>query len=139
MLHPALPPNTASPPSSATLRVVLIEDDAPLRAVLAEAFADEGWAVTTHWTPSEALAALRPRPPDVIVMDGVGSGVVALAAADRAAIRAVSGVAPTILCSARAWASTLAPGELGLAGVLAKPVDIDELRAGVLRAAGRPA
>ena len=137
MLHPALTPKTASPPTPAPLRVALIEDDAPLRAVLTEVFADEGWGVTTHRTLAEALAELRPRPPDVIVTDGMGSGVRELTAGDRASIRAVAGVAPTIVCSGRAWASTLAPGELGLAGLLVKPVHLGELCAAVRRAAGR--
>ena len=117
--------------------MALIEDDADLRGLFSEVFEEEGWAVTTHGTPAQALAALRSRPPDVIVTDGMGGGVRELTAADRAAIRAVATVAPTIVCSGRAWASTLAPGELGLAGLLAKPVHLDELCAAVLRAAGR--
>ena len=52
-----------------TLRVLIVEDDRELRALMQSALSVEGFEVQTAVSVSEAGALVRHRPPDVIVLD----------------------------------------------------------------------
>jgi CheY-like chemotaxis protein len=62
-------------------RVLLVDDDAWLRPVLAELLADEGYEVGEAESGSQALQQIREQCPDVVVLDVVlpsGSGLAVL-------------------------------------------------------------
>ena len=52
-----------------TLRVLVVEDDREIRAMMQSSLAVEGFAVQTAVSLSEATALMRHAPPDVIVLD----------------------------------------------------------------------
>ncbi|HOZ66585.1 MAG TPA: response regulator [Burkholderiaceae bacterium] len=52
-----------------TLRVLIVEDDREIRALMQSSLSVEGFEVQTAVTLSEASAMLRHRPPDVVVLD----------------------------------------------------------------------
>lgn len=52
-----------------TLRVLVVEDDREIRALMQSSLTVEGFEVQTAVTLSEASALLRHRPPDVMVLD----------------------------------------------------------------------
>jgi two-component system KDP operon response regulator KdpE len=52
-----------------SLRVLVVEDDKEIRALMQSSLLVEGFAVQTAVSLSEALAMLRHQPPDVIVLD----------------------------------------------------------------------
>ena len=55
-------------------------------------------------------------------------------AGEWAALAALAGTLPTILATSRSWAVPLVAHSLGLAGVLAKPYDLDALVGAIWRA-----
>lgn len=50
-------------------RILVVDDDALQREVLAAALSAQGWTVRTAANGVEGLAALREEPPDVLVLD----------------------------------------------------------------------
>ena len=52
-----------------TLRVLVVEDDAAIRALLQSALSVEGFEVQTAASLSEASAMLRHAPPDLVLLD----------------------------------------------------------------------
>lgn len=110
-----------------TLEVLLVEDDADIRALLQAALAAEGFQVRTAVSVSEALALLTHAPPDLLVLDlGLPDG-------DGAAlVRSVrrGSALPIVVASARHDP----PGKIALldAGAddyLVKPFSVGELLA----------
>jgi DNA-binding NtrC family response regulator len=114
-------------------RVLLLEDDAAFSAILVEFLAGEGFDVAacdSYTSLREALdAANRP----IVVADFWGASQATLSACERDQIRELGGFTPTVLLTARAWASAASADELNVACILPKPVDLDELVARVLR------
>ncbi|HWC34358.1 MAG TPA: response regulator [Mycobacteriales bacterium] len=55
--------------SERKLRVLVIDDDAPTRALIEDLLGDEGFEVDCIAHATEALAAIEQRPPDVILLD----------------------------------------------------------------------
>jgi DNA-binding response OmpR family regulator len=117
--------------------VLVVEDDAPLRVMLAGVLRDEGYAVKTAPDGAAALAVVRRWPPDVILLDcnmPVLDGRGFLAAywrepGPRALLAPMSATT-----DAEGWAR-----QAGADAFLAKPFEIDAalalVRALVLRAA----
>ena len=54
--------------AGSSIRILLVEDDAPLRAILAEVLREDGYAVEEAADGRSALAAMRAAP-DAIVLD----------------------------------------------------------------------
>lgn len=52
-----------------TLRVLVVEDDAPIRALIQSALVVEGFSVQTAASVSEAGALLQHAPPDILLLD----------------------------------------------------------------------
>ena len=50
-------------------RVLVVDDDAPIREVVAEALGDEGYDVSTAVDGADALASCRDNCPDLILLD----------------------------------------------------------------------
>ncbi|MFT3766805.1 MAG: response regulator [Minicystis sp.] len=115
-----------APPSSrrGARRVLIADDDADLREVLAEVLRDEGWDVSEARDGEEAFAILMAETFDAVVLDHrmprmTGSDVcLALAAAGRRA--------PIILVTAAERVAELA-ASLGIRWYLGKPFQLTDL------------
>jgi two-component system response regulator MprA len=107
-------------------RVLVVDDDPSIQGFLAEALADEGYAVRTAGNGREALGVLGEWLPDLILLDLMMPEMDGWVF--RAAQRTLPDVAhvPVIVLSATrdltAKVQTLAPAE-----VFAKPFDLDRL------------
>ena len=122
---------------SETARILLIEDERPLREALAEALSAEGFTVEQAATGVSGLAAFRARPPDLVLLDLMlpeMSGVEVCRA-----IRATS-KSPVIMVTAKASeADRIAGLDLGADDYVSKPFSSRELTArirAVLRRSG---
>lgn len=117
-------------------RVLVVEDDEAIRALLTELLAEEGYAVRAAADGQEALALLAGWRPDAIVLDLVmpvmDGWAFRAAQRQRPALRDV----PVVVVSA---SGDLGPPveALAPAAVLPKPFDIAQLVAAVDRLAGR--
>jgi len=129
-------PDPASAP-----RVLVIDDEADVRAALRATLGDAGYAVTEARDGAEALEILRTNPPDAVLMD------IYMPLQDGfEAIRALRRIAPAVKVIAISGGSRgnfdplKAAEMLGADRTLRKPFGIDELLAalaGVLPAARR--
>ncbi len=119
------------------MNLLLVEDDASMRATLARALGRRGWQVTPCEDGEQALARWQASPPDVVVLDLSLPGLDGLQVLERA--RAAGLGQPVLILTAR---GTVGDRILGLnAGAddyLPKPFDLDELEAR-LKALGRRA
>ncbi len=107
-------------------RILLVDDDASVRAVLALALTDEGYGVDTAADGFEALRKMLADPPDAVVLDAqlpIMNGPTFLEAARRYAQTATT---PVIAISgARAGLDQCQ--RFGVTACLAKPFDIEVL------------
>jgi DNA-binding response OmpR family regulator len=140
--EPFVQSDARSPPPSARApsRVLLAEDDADLRDILAEALVKDGYEVMCACDGLEMLERLQDAlelpltMPDIIVMDFVmprysGLGVLS-------ALRRANWFTPVIMMSGAADESVREKARvLGAAAFLRKPFDIDDLRTAVVNAA----
>ena len=117
-LGPPAPPRPA--------RVLVVDDDPTLRALLTAALTDEGYAVATAADGAAGLRRLRAWRPDLVLLDlmmpgldGWGFRAAQLAAADTAAV-------PVVVLSA---GPNLHAGvdALRATAILPKPFDLDLL------------
>ena len=121
-------------------RVLVAEDDAPLRGLIAGALQDEGYEVVEAKDGIELLANIeaalvRERHPCFVVVADVH--MPGLTGLDVLAILRCSFVpAPVIIITAFGDEETRAEAwELGASAVFDKPFELEELRAAVLEAA----
>ena len=112
--------------------VLVVDDEPTIRGLVADALAEDGYAVETAGNGREALARARAHRPDLVVLDlrmPVMDGP-AFVAACRG-LPACAGV-PVVLMSASFhnldWCD-----RLGVAACLPKPFDLDELATTVHR------
>ena len=113
-------------------RILLVDDDASLRAVVAETLRGEGYAVDEASDGVEALEQLRAAPPDLVLLDLAmpildGHGLIAAwrAEEERAEI-------PIVIVSATPTLPDT-PQEAGVKALLLKPFDLGVLLAMVER------
>lgn len=110
-----------------TLRVLVVEDDREIRALMQSSLSVEGFEVQTAVSLQEALALLRHSPPDVIVLD--------LGLPDGDGLQLVQAVrqqrsVPIIVVSARHQeAQKIALLDAGADDYLTKPFNVGELLA----------
>jgi len=110
-----------------TARVLVVEDDAPLRAVLATTLADDGMAVAEAATGDEALARLQIEGADLVLLDLMLPGIDGMAVLER--IRSFSDVPVIVLTVRDSKADKLAALDGGADDSVTKPFDSDELLA----------
>jgi len=117
------------------MNLLLVEDDASMRATLARALGRRGWQVRPCEDGEQALTQWQAASPDVVVLDLSLPGLDGLQVLERA--RAAGLAQPVLILTAR---GTVGDRILGLnAGAddyLPKPFDLDELEAR-LKALGR--
>jgi len=113
--------------------VLVVDDDAAIRLLIADALEFEGYDVVTATDGADALAKLLARHPDAIVLDlmmPVMDGR-AFLAASREAEKSGSST-PVVVLSASHDLPAIAP-QLGARACLCKPFDLDVLLAVVER------
>jgi CheY-like chemotaxis protein len=110
-------------------RIVVVEDDADIRALIDEVLTDEGYSVTSYaQATTEVFTALQARRPDLLICDlhipgpMTGAELLRVVASD-AQTRHI----PIILCSAMQGLSAIADS-IGADSirVLNKPFEIDD-------------
>jgi two-component system, OmpR family, response regulator len=113
-----------------TMRVLVVEDETKIAAVLRKALAEAGCVVEALFRGDEALAALRETPYDVAVLDIMLPGLDGLTVLRR--LRAEANPVPILLLTARGDVSDRVEGlELGADDYLAKPFSVEEFVARV--------
>ena len=118
---------------TAKARILIVDDEAPLRTVLSHALRKEGYEVTTADDAPAAIALIRRGPaPDLLISDlrmPGGSGIDVLRALREASPDAVG-----ILLTAYASAETAVQAtRLGAVDYLTKPFNVDDVRQRVAR------
>lgn len=109
------------------MRVVVVESDPEVAAILAAALAEDGHQAVVLPHRRTALGALRSQRFDVCVCDGFGPDTTQPGPADRAELAALQAAVPVVLCTAHNWALELGATRLGVAAVVGKPFDLDHL------------
>ena len=123
-------------PGTETRKVLLVDDDAPLRKNLVRAFEREGFEVATAGSLKEAYEVAADFAPEFAVLDlnlqdGYGMELVANLQELRPGVRIV------ILTGYDSIASSLVALKAGAAGYLAKPVRAEQVVAALLGAGHR--
>lgn len=109
-------------------RVLVVDDDAPVRRMLRRTLAAEGLEVVSAADGGRALAAAERDPPDLVVLDVSMPGMDGLAVCRR--LRANGLAAPILLLTARDAVSDRVAGlDAGADDYVVKPVATDELLA----------
>jgi DNA-binding response OmpR family regulator len=110
-----------------SLSVLLVEDDDPLRGVLAELLASCGWNVFPTGFGPEAVRLARSNPIDFSIVDLHLPGMTGLEV--LLSIRREGRLLPAIMMSGQASAEeTTAALNAGVFSFLRKPLDLDRLR-----------
>jgi two-component system response regulator RegX3 len=115
------------------LRILVAEDEAPLREILAEGLREEGFEVVTAENGADALERYRAQGPfDVLLLDEemprlTGRGVLGRLRADGDGVAAV-------LFSGNLELSEEEQARLGVGPCLRKPLSFDELALAIRRA-----
>ena len=111
-------------------RILVVEDDASLRAGLERALARAGYEVETAIRGADALRVIRERPPDLVVLDLMLPGHDGTFVLERARREGFTG--PVIILSARSALEDKLRGlQLGADDYVTKPFDLEELLARV--------
>jgi len=121
-------------------RILVVDDEAPVREVLTEYFATEGYAVEAASSGVEALTAVRDGLTDLVLLDVRMPGLDGVQVLRR--IRELDGNMPVIMVTANEDAGLAKETlKLGAFDYVAKPFDFDYLdravAAGLARAAER--
>jgi two-component system KDP operon response regulator KdpE len=109
------------------MRVLVVEDEAPLRRALAMNLTARGWEVSEAGTGTDALEAVAVGPPDVVILD--------LGLPDIDGVEVVRGIrgtsdVPIVVLSARTGSSDKVTAlDLGADDYVTKPFNVDELLA----------
>lgn len=117
------------------MRLLLVEDDAPLAAALTQALREQGFAVNHVSHGAQALRAAEDDPPDLVVLDLGLPDMDGLELLRR--LRGAGSRLPILVLTARdALSDKVAGLDLGADDYLPKPFDMRELEARI-RALGR--
>jgi two-component system response regulator MprA len=112
--------------SLASDRVLVVDDDPPLRRMLERTLAAEGYAVTTAGDGGAALVEVERTAPDLIVLDVTMPGIDGLGVCRRLRAKGVS--TPVLMLTARDAVPDRVTGlESGADDYLVKPFAVEEL------------
>ena len=113
-------------------RILLVEDEAAQREILAYNLSAEGYAVEQAATGDEALLMVRESPPDVVVLDWMLPGVSGIEICRQIKMRRETRSIPVIMLSARSEEGDRVRGlETGADDYVVKPYSVAELLARV--------
>jgi DNA-binding response OmpR family regulator len=125
---PARTPATGPTPLRAAIRVLIIEDDPDISAMLALHLGTEGFEVAVEQSGEAGLARLRRETPDIVVLDLMLPGMDGLAVCRE--VRGFDHYVPIVIVSAKSSESHRVVGlELGADDYLVKPFSTLELTA----------
>jgi DNA-binding response OmpR family regulator len=116
--------------------ILVVDDDATIRDVVAETLTQEGYATTTAADGEEALALLTRDEPGLVLLDLRLPRVDGWEVARQMRARGLS--TPVVVMTAELSVADYV-GELGAAGLLVKPFNLVELLNEVARVCGPPA
>ena len=122
-------------------RILVVDDEAPIREVLTEYFATEGYAVEAATSGIEALTAIRSRRADLVLLDVRMPGLDGVQVLRR--IRELDDTVPVIMVTANEDVGLAKETlKLGAFDYIAKPFDFEYLdravAAGLARAGTKP-
>jgi two-component system response regulator MprA len=103
------------------IRVLIVDDDVPIRQVLADVLADTGYTVIEAIHGAHALEVLADTPVDLVISDMMMPLVDGVSLCQR--VKAMGSTAVILMSSAPA----IAPLGAGEDGFIAKPFDLDAL------------
>jgi two-component system, chemotaxis family, sensor histidine kinase and response regulator PixL len=110
--------------------VLVVEDESPIRRVLADVLGDAGYAVLQAADGVEALQKLRSSRPDLIVLDLMMPGMSGWQFLEHSRTQLERWKIPVVILSAIEGKGDY-PATLGVAAWLTKPIDVDKLIASV--------
>lgn len=113
------------------MRILLSEDDQQLAAVVVEALTESGHAVTHVRDHQQAQERAVQEGWDCFVLDSFGAAHDAPDPDNKRVFETLSEYAPVVLTTGRQWAVRAKPEDLGVAAIVPKPFDLDELIAAV--------
>jgi two-component system, OmpR family, response regulator MprA len=108
-------------------RILIVDDDPDILGWLRDVFIDEGYEVVAALSTHAALMTLEGKPFDCIVTDSLWFATSDRSFRDLRQVVAGAGATPVLLLTAYDEAARWVPAELGLAAILLKPIDLDEL------------
>jgi DNA-binding response OmpR family regulator len=118
-------------------RVLIVEDDSAIRALLADLLQDAGYAVAEAVDGFHALEHLQYERPDLIVLDLMLPGMSGWQFLDRSRRQLEEANIPVVVLSAIKGGGDY-PTSLGVAAWYTKPLDVDRFLGAVQRLAGPP-
>ena len=113
-------------------RVLVVDDDAGIRSVVADAFEMEGYCVITARNGAEALERVRASRPDAIVVDLMMPIMDGWQFLEACRNEALCDGTPVVVMSAYRYLGQIGP-DLGASACIAKPFDLDVLLGAVER------
>jgi DNA-binding response OmpR family regulator len=117
--------------------VLVVEDDSPIRAMVAELLSDAGYVVIEAADGFEAVQELRRKRPHLIVLDLMLPGMSGWQFLERSRDELERWHIPVVILSAIRGQGEY-PRTLGVAAWLTKPLDIDHFLVAVEELVGRP-
>ena len=114
-----------TPPPGRPRPILVVDDDAAIRRVVAAVLADEGYTVAEAPDGGAALARARAAPPRLILLDMRMPGMDGWEFARR--YRRRPGPHAPIICVTAAVDAAARGAQIGAVAALAKPFDLDEL------------
>jgi DNA-binding response OmpR family regulator len=137
--HPRAGPSANGRPAPrlphALRHVLVVEDDSPIRVMLADMLADAGYVVAEAINGFQALAHLKDRRPDLIVLDLMLPGMSGWEFLDRSRAQLERANVPVIVLSAIRGQGDY-PATLGVAAWFTKPLDVQHFLGAVEQLAG---
>lgn len=119
-------------------RVVLIEDDPDLRQLVQTTLEFlAGWRVTSAADGPTGIEAVRRARPDAVLVDVMMLGMDGYEVCRRLKGDPDTAAIPLVLLTARVQLDEQQVAEAGVAGVIAKPFDLEQLAPRVLALCGR--
>jgi CheY-like chemotaxis protein len=141
-LEPLAATSATTEPRCQGLRVLVVDDEADAREIVATFLRDNGAAVRTSGSVAEALRALDEQCPDIVVADLAMPDEDGFALVERIRKRPEGrcGHVPVVALTAHAGVQMRVRAlTSGFSSCIVKPVEPTELAAVVSQAAGRPA
>ena len=118
--------------------VLIVEPDEALGALLEIILEEEGYATQIAHDLEEASSILPHTHFDAIITEAFDQGrLFSFDPGFLARLRASAGHTPIILCSTDTYALGVHAGDFGLAEVICKPLDVDDLPKQVQRVTGQ--